>query len=118
MFEPLRTVPLGTAVWSLDRSHVVQLAIEGFTAHAADGLDRQVPLDVPVDPAEVRAVAWDAQWESGSTVLVAWAVTHGPDGEVSPDDFVTSRCFALTGSCSVLPREIDVPLSALAHPGG
>ena len=117
-FEPLRTVPLGTAVWSLDRSHVVQLAGEGFTAHPADGLDRPVPLDLPVDPADVPAVAWDAQWESGSTVLVTWAVTHGPDGEVSPDDFVTSRCFAPTGHCSVLPREIDVPLSALAHPGG
>ena len=48
-----------------------------------DDLDTRVLLDVPVDPADVPAVAWDAQWETGSTVLVTWAVTHGPAGEVS-----------------------------------
>jgi hypothetical protein len=118
VFEPVRTVPLGTAVWSTDRSQVVQLTREGFTTHTADDLGSRVRLDVPVRPADVPAVAWDAQWESGSTVLVTWAVTHGPDGQVSVDDFVTYRCFARTGSCSVLPRDVDVPLSALAHPGG
>ena len=118
VFEPVRTVPLGTAVWSTDRSHVVQLAREGFTAHRADDLDRRVRLDVAVDPADVAAVAWDAQWESGSTVLVTWAVTHGPAGYVTEDDFVTYRCSATSGDCQVLPRDIDVPNSALSHPGG
>ena len=73
---------------------------------------------MPVDLADVPAVAWDAQWEFGSTVLVTWAVTHGPAGNVSPDAFVTSRCSATTGDCRVLPSDIGVPLSALAHPGG
>ena len=50
VFEPVRTVPLGTAVWSTDRSHVVQLAREGFTAHRADDLDRRVRLDVARRP--------------------------------------------------------------------
>ena len=99
-------------------SHAVQLGDEGFTAHPAEDLGTQVLLDVPVDPADVPAVAWDAQWESGSTVLVTWAVTHGPDGFVTVDDFVTSRCSATTGDCQVLPRDIHMPLSALAHPGG
>ena len=113
----MRTVPLGAAVWSTDRSHVVQLAREGFTAHPADDLDRRVRLDVAVDPADVAAVAWDAQWESGSTVLVTWAVTHGPAGEVTEDDFVTYRCSATSGDCQVLPRDRRA-VSAPNHPGG
>lgn len=117
-FEPVRTVPLGVAVWSTDRSHVVQLTREGFSAHPADDLDARELLAVPVDPADVPAVAWDAQWESGSTVLVTWAVTTGPAGYVTEDDFATYRCSATTGECHDLPREIGVPLSALAHPGG
>ncbi len=118
VFEPVRTVPLGRAVWSPDRSHTVQLSGEGFTAHAADDLDSPVPLVLPVDPADVAAVAWDAQWETGSTVLVTSAVTVGPKGEVSVDAFVTHRCFAPTGYCSVLTTEIRPPNSALNHPGG
>ena len=118
MFEPVRTVPLGRAVWSPDRSHAVQLGGEGFTAHPADDLDSPVPLDVPVDPADVPAVAWDAQWESGSTVLVTSAVTVGPKGEVSVDAFVTYRCSAVSGDCRALPTELDPPISALSHPGG
>ena len=118
VFEPVRTVPLGKAVWSTDRSQVVQLTREGFTAHPADDLGRRVRLDVPVAPADVPAVAWDAQWESGTTVLVTWAVTHGPAGEVDVDAFVTYRCSATSGDCQTLPKDMDVPNSALAHPGG
>ena len=117
-FEPVRTVPLGRAVWSPDRSHAVQLSGDGFTAHPAEALGTQVLLDVPVDPADVPAVAWDAQWESDSTVLVTSAVTVGPKGEVSVDAFVTYRCSAFTGECRALPAEVSPPLSALAHPGG
>jgi hypothetical protein len=117
-FEPVRAVPLGRAVWSPDRSHAVQLSGEGFTAHPAEDLGTRVPLDVPVDPADVPAVAWDAQWESGSTVLLTEAVTTGRAGAVSPDAFVTYRCSAVTGDCRALPSEVNPPLSALAHPGG
>ncbi len=117
-FEPVRTVPLGRAVWSPDRSHVVQLAREGFTAHSALDLEATVPLEVPVDPADVPQAAWDAQWESESTVLLSWAVTEGPNGEVSPDASVVHRCSALTGDCRVLPAGISVPSSLGNHPGG
>lgn len=117
-FEPVRTVPLGRAVWSPDRSHVVQLAREGFTAHSALDLRTTVPLDVPVDPTDVPQVAWDAQWESESTVLLTWAVTEGPNGEVDPATFVIHRCSALTGDCRVLPEGISLPSSAGNHPGG
>ena len=117
-FQPLRTVPLGRAVWSPDRSHVVQLAREGFTAHSALDLGTTVPLKVPVTPTDVPRVAWDAQWESGSTVLVTWAVTEGPNGEVGPDAFVIHRCSAVTGDCRVLPEGMGVPSSVGDHPGG
>jgi hypothetical protein len=117
-FEPVRTVPLGRAVWSPDRSHVVQLVREGFTAHSALDLGATVRLEMPVDPADVPQVAWDAQWESESTVLLTWAVTEGPNGEVSPTAFVVHRCSALTGDCRVLPAGISVPSSLGNHPGG
>jgi hypothetical protein len=118
VFQPVRTVPLGRAVWSADRSRVVQLTRDGFTAHFESDLDSPVLLDVPIDPTDAPQVAWDAQWESESTVLLTWAVTEGPNGEVSPAAFVIHRCSALTGDCRVLPEGISLPSSAGNHPGG
>ncbi|MDF3046774.1 MAG: hypothetical protein K0R30_3002 [Ornithinibacter sp.] len=116
VFEPVRTVPLGLAVWSPDRSRVVQLTGEGFRAHPADNLRSSVVLDVPVDPADVPQVVWDAQWESSASVLVTSAVTS--NGAVGPDGSVIHRCSAVTGDCMALPGGIGLPLSAGAHPGG
>jgi hypothetical protein len=115
-FEATRTVPLGTAVWSPDRSRVVQLTARGFRAHPADDLGSSVALDVPVDPTDVPRIVWDAQWESSASVLVTSAVTA--NGAVSLDAFASHRCSAVTGDCRVLPAGIALPLSAGARTGG
>jgi hypothetical protein len=90
-FVRQREVPVGTGLWSPDRSLFVEQRPEGVVVRPAADLTTGVVLDVPggrLDPASLTIM----QWESPRSVLLSRLPTAPP----------AYRCQARSGACEPL----------------
>ena len=104
-FVQPRPVPVGSGLWSPDRSLVVEQRLEGVAVRSATDLRVQRLLRLPVDQFRVHPTAilqLNLQWESPHEVLVT---RTGPDR-----DQPVYRCDVGSGACTIIDRDGTIAL--------
>lgn len=104
-FVQPRPVPVGSGLWSPDRSLVVEQRLEGVAVRSATDLQVQRLLRLPVDQFRVNQTAipqLNLQWESPREVLVTMT---GPDR-----DQPVYRCDVDSRACTIIDRDGTIAL--------